>query len=51
MRIQEQTYKKRGVKEQSVIVNEGVEISYWEVDIVVGKHGGREAVIFIVVEK
>ena len=41
----------RSIEERPAIVSEGTEIGHWEVDTVVGKREGREAVTFTAVEK
>ena len=41
----------RSIDERPAVVNEGTEIGNWEVDTVVGRRNGREAVIFTAVEK
>lgn len=43
--------KGRSIYERPAIVNAGTEVGHWEADTVVGKRGGREAVIFTAVEK
>lgn len=43
--------KGRSIEERPAIVSEGTEIGHWEVDTVVGKREGREAVTFTAVEK
>lgn len=43
--------KGRSIEERPAIVKSGTEIGHWEVDTVVGKRAGREAVIFTAVEK
>lgn len=43
--------KGRSINERPDIVNEGTEVGHWEVDTVVGRRNGREAVIFTAVEK
>ena len=43
--------KGRSIDERPEIVNRRVEIGHWEIDTVVGKRKGREAVIFTAVEK
>lgn len=43
--------KGRSIDERPAIVNAGTEIGHWEVDTVVGRRNGREAVIFAAVEK
>ncbi len=41
----------RSIEERPAIANAGTEIGHWEVDTVVGRRQGREAVIFTAVEK
>ena len=41
----------RSIEERPGIANAGTEIGHWEVDTVVGRRQGREAVIFTAVEK
>lgn len=41
----------RSIEERPAIVSEGTEIGHWEIDTVVGKREGREAVAFTAVEK
>lgn len=43
--------KGRSIDERPDIVSNGTEIGHWEIDTVVGKRRGREAVIFTAVEK
>ena len=43
--------KGRSIDERPDIVSSGTEIGHWEIDTVVGKRKGREAVIFTAVEK
>ena len=43
--------KGRSIEERPAMVSEGTEIGHWEVDTVVGKREGREAVTFTAVEK
>lgn len=43
--------KGRSIEERPAVVNDGTEIGHWEVDTVVGRRAGREAVVFTVVEK
>lgn len=43
--------KGRSIEERPAVVNDGTEIGHWEVDTVVGRRAGREAVVFTAVEK
>lgn len=43
--------KGRSIEERPAVVNDGTEIGHWEVDTVVGRSAGREAVVFTAVEK
>ena len=43
--------KGRSIDERPTIASNGTEIGHWEIDTVVGKRKGREAVIFTAVEK
>ena len=43
--------KGRSIEERPAVVDDGTEMGHWEVDTVVGRRAGREAVVFTAVEK